>query len=751
AKDVPEIEPKKQALEPKEVDVEAEDVDFGKDLDEEDFDFMSDDELSDGEEGFSEEEEQVEAPLHVLPLYSLLPTAAQMRVFEEPPEGSRLCIVATNVAETSLTIPGVRYVVDCGKVKERKYDVQTGVQSFEVDWTSKASADQRAGRAGRTGPGHCYRLYSSAVFNDTFPQFSLPEIQRMPIEGVILSMKSMNIDNVINFPFPTPPSRVQMRKAGQLLTYLGAIDPATKQATDLGRLMAAFPISPRFAKMLIIGQQHNCLPYVIAIVSGLSVGDPFIKDYQLDESNADNEDDDEADVARMELQNIKSGAVAEKEERKLLRRDYFKAQAKHAGRDPSSDILKVLNVIGAYEFEGGSESFCNNNFVRPKAMEEIHKLRGQITNLINVNCPGVNAYVDAKLPPPTDVQLKALRQIILAGSIDSIAIRKDLVDSTAKPAAHYKSCHGVPYKVMWSDDDVYIHPSSVLYHQPPQPMVTYQEMFQTTKVWLKGLTSIEPKWLCKIGKTLCTYGKPLDHPPPKMNAEKTRQTCYAVPSFGPKSWPLPPVKMEQLVLVIGDLHIPHRVHDLPLKFKKLLVGLKSLDKASTHASVLQVPGKIQQIVSTGNICDKETYDYLRTIAGDVCIVKGDYDENTSFPQSKVLIIGNLRIGVVHGHQVIPWGDMEALSIVARQMDCDILLSGHTHKFEAFENEGRFFVNPGSATGAYSATGDATETIPSFVLMDIQGTNVVTYVYQLVDDEVKVEKIEYRRQYGNRML
>ncbi|KAI9304496.1 vacuolar protein sorting-associated protein 29-like protein [Cunninghamella echinulata] len=182
-----------------------------------------------------------------------------------------------------------------------------------------------------------------------------------------------------------------------------------------------------------------------------------------------------------------------------------------------------------------------------------------------------------------------------------------------------------------------------------------------------------------------------------------------------------------LVLVLGDLHIPHRAYDLPLKFKKLLV-----------------PGKIQQIICTGNICDRETLEYLKTIAGDITIVKGDFDENQTFPQAKVLTIGNIRVGVLHGHQVIPWGDAESLDITARQMEVDLLLSGHTHQFEAFENNGRYFINPGSATGAYSSIPNNSEPVPSFVLMDIQGNNVVTYVYKLVDDEVKVEKLEYKK-------
>ncbi|KAI8875850.1 Metallo-dependent phosphatase, partial [Backusella circina FSU 941] len=141
---------------------------------------------------------------------------------------------------------------------------------------------------------------------------------------------------------------------------------------------------------------------------------------------------------------------------------------------------------------------------------------------------------------------------------------------------------------------------------------------------------------------------------------------------------------------------------------------------------------------------KETFDYLRTIAGDIVAVKGDFDQNAQLPLTKVVTEGQLRIGIIHGHQVIPWGDAESLDITARQMEVDILLSGHTHKFEAYEYNGRFFINPGSATGAYSSIPDTTEPIPSFVLMDVQNNSVVTYVYKLIDDEVKVEKLEYKK-------
>lgn len=241
-----------------------------------------------------------------------------------------------------------------------------------------------------------------------------------------------------------------------------------------------------------------------------------------------------------------------------------------------------------------------------------------------------------------------------------------------------------------------------------------------------------------------------------------------------------------LVLVIGDLHIPVRAHDLPAKFKKLLV-----------------PGKIQQVLLTGNVCDGETLEWLRSICnGDVRAVRGDWDEVRlgqdlykgaakgdvanavslqlpSAPPSQVITHGPLRIGLIHGHQVVPLGDTESLSAIARKLDVDILISGSTHKFEAFEYEGRFFINPGSATGAFTfsnlggttsllkprdednssngadaSNGDASkaqnggspaaESIASFALMDLQGSNVVTYVYQLIEGDVRVERVEFRK-------
>ncbi|KAK3246873.1 Vacuolar protein sorting-associated protein 29 [Cymbomonas tetramitiformis] len=167
-----------------------------------------------------------------------------------------------------------------------------------------------------------------------------------------------------------------------------------------------------------------------------------------------------------------------------------------------------------------------------------------------------------------------------------------------------------------------------------------------------------------------------------------------------------------------------RATDIPPQFKQLLV-----------------PGKIQHILCTGDLCVKEVHDYLKGLCSDLHVTKGEFDEGT-YPETKVLTIGAFKIGISHGHQVVPWGDLESLAMLQRQLDVDILITGHTHQFKAYKYEDRLVINPGSATGAYSAI--TPDVKPSFVLMDIDGLRVVSYVYELVNGEVKVDKIEFTK-------
>lgn len=564
------------------VDMEAEDVDLDialRERKEEEEEAETSDESDDEEEGFEEtlEDHQSENdPLYVLPLYSMLPTKQQMKVFEEAPAGSRMCIVATNVAETSLTIPGIRYVVDCGRSKERKYNEETRVQSFEVDWISKASAGQRAGRAGRTGPGHCYRLYSSAIYEEYFNQFSVPEILRMPVESTVLTMKSMGIDQIVNFPFPTPPNRSSLAQAERLLMTLGALDKSKKQVTALGRTMSHFPLSPRFAKILIIGNQLDCLPYVIAIVSALSVGDPFLNEHEVgiaDQPKKQIQRSEDSDEEEEEEEEVDEHALLQK---RNTRAKYFKSRALFSRLDANSDVFQLLSAVCAVDHIPihKRDVFFKEHFLRAKLMDEILKLRKQIAHIVasNTTRDTIAEKVEKKqkLGVPTKQQLAAMRQIVAAGFIDQVAIRSDSIDSEIKLSKN-TSIISIPYSTVYPvtlfgdgmDPYLYIHPGSILASSgatPPQYLVyqslnkgSNQKEGRAGKLRMRPLVDLTGKQLANVAKSslLITYSKPLTGQYAPKNISATKRECYVVPRYGAAlsdgglGWDLPVAKVIQ--------------------------------------------------------------------------------------------------------------------------------------------------------------------------------------------------------------
>ncbi|KCV73087.1 adenosinetriphosphatase [Fonticula alba] len=533
--------------------------------DRDDFDDANDDtafdSADDSEESGDEDDELLEevitpdgkaTPLHVLPLYSILAPEKQMLVFEEPPAGTRLCVVATNVAETSITIPGIKYVVDCGKAKQRNYDMNTGIQTFNVSWISKASADQRSGRAGRTGPGHCYRLFSSAVFDNHFPQFSDPEIVGMPIENVVLQMKSMNIDNIVNFPFPTPPARRAIEKAEELLVYLGALEATSKKIIQAGKVIASFPISPRFAKMLILSKQRNCLPYAIAIVAALTVGDPFIQETFIEGDGNDELDAmvQEASSTGEEVnpQLLKQIAQAQKKNRRV---QYLQAQAKFTSGTLRSDALKYLRAIIAYDEAADPDAFCEQYLLRPKAMNEIRKLRRQLTNLVNSVDSHAGATMPLTMPLPSPEQEQLLCQALFCGFVDQVATLSD-----AAAAAAVAGPNGLPrgtgtasrpYQTMFQEELTYIHPTSCVARRaggPAPAFLVFLDLVRTTKrVQMKTCTEVRPTWLARLGAGLCQYSDPLENPPARYVPERDTLVAFCEGLYGPRRWILPVVEI----------------------------------------------------------------------------------------------------------------------------------------------------------------------------------------------------------------
>ena len=182
----------------------------------------------------------------------------------------------------------------------------------------------------------------------------------------------------------------------------------------------------------------------------------------------------------------------------------------------------------------------------------------------------------------------------------------------------------------------------------------------------------------------------------------------------------------ELVLVVGDMFVPQRSPDINEQFKSILI-----------------PNKIQHVLSLGNIGSRESYDWLKSLSNDFHTVKGDFDEG-DVPEKKVVQIGEFKIGMIHGHQVLPWGDLDALTNVQRELGCDILLSGHTHQIDIKVKDKKFYINPGSISGAFSHL--IADPNPSFVLMILQGEEAIVYSYILNDKSQKFElsKIEFSK-------
>jgi ATP-dependent RNA helicase DHX37/DHR1 len=473
----------------------------GEDSDDSDTEFQGIDD--DAEDAEFEVEDDATAPRgalkpHILPLYASLPTVQQMRVFQPPPDGSRMIVLATNVAETSLTIPGVRYVFDCGRSKEKKYDTATGVQTFEIDWISKASASQRAGRAGRTGPGHCYRLYSSAVFENYFAEHGIPEILRTPLESTVLQLKAMDIHHVVNFPFPTPPDRSQLAMAEKLLSNLGAIEAKFPgRITEIGRELIKHPVSPRFGKMLLLALRNNLVAPTIATVAALAVGDLMIpqasgpQDKQSPDSDVEYDSDPESRAnTRLEA----SAALTASQQRSQA---YGRAQATLSRWDDLSDSIKMLTAVAAHAdamSKHTATNFCADFFLREKGMQEVQQLRAQLHNIVRSTQRSAVQNKSLSWKPtvdlPSERERKQLNQIVASGFIDQIAIRSDLLPNASpsllrKPRRSidvayttlFPSVDTIDHKLTPEQQEmqrsVFVHAASVLARRSTTEMPSY--------------------------------------------------------------------------------------------------------------------------------------------------------------------------------------------------------------------------------------------------------------------------------------
>ncbi|KAI1749926.1 P-loop containing nucleoside triphosphate hydrolase protein [Xylaria castorea] len=280
--------------------------------------------------------------LIICPIYSSLPTDIQSRVFDPAPPGARKVVIATNIAETSITIDGIYYVVDPGFVKQNSYDPKLGMDSLIVVPISQAQANQRAGRAGRTGPGKCFRLYTEAAYNSELLPTTPPEIQRQNLAHVILMLKAMGINDLLHFDFMDPPPTNTMLEALETLYALSALDDEGL-LTRLGRKMADFPMEPALAKVLIYSVDMGCSDEIMTIVAMLNMPTIFYRP---------------------------------KEKQTLA------DQKKAKFHDPHGDHLTLFNVYNAWKQSGFSSPWCFENFIQFRSMKRAKDVRDQLLKIM---------------------------------------------------------------------------------------------------------------------------------------------------------------------------------------------------------------------------------------------------------------------------------------------------------------------------------------------------------------------------------
>ncbi|MDP3875900.1 MAG: ATP-dependent RNA helicase HrpA [Methylobacter sp.] len=369
----------------------------------------------------------------ILPLYSKLSVSEQERVFK--PKGGKLRIVlATNVAETSLTVPGIRCVIDTGHARISRYSHRSKIQRLPIERISQSSANQRAGRCGRVAEGICIRLYSHDDYLAR-PEFTEPEIMRTNLSAVILQMITLKLGDIEDFPFIEPPEDKMIRDGKTVLHEVNALDKAGK-LTEVGKQLAKFPTDPKLARMLIAAAHEHCLTEVAIIVAALSVQDP-----------------------------------REKPADKMAQADQ-----KHAAfRHPESDFLTLVNVWNTYEDKKKHLSnsklrkYCTDNFLSYMRMREWFDIHAQIMQVVKG---------DLKMTPNTDeAGYEKVHRALLPGLLSNIGFRHEQYE--------YLGARGLKF---------FIFPGSGLHKLKPK-WIMAAEQVETSKVYARNVARIEPEWI----------------------------------------------------------------------------------------------------------------------------------------------------------------------------------------------------------------------------------------------------------------
>ena len=376
----------------------------------------------------------------VVPLYASLPPQQQQKIFDEPPPprngiAGRKIVVSTNIAETSLTIDGIVYVMDPGFSKQKVYNPRIRVESLLVSPISRASAHQRAGRAGRTRPGKCFRLYTEASFKKDLQEQTYPEILRSNLGSVVLQLKKLGIDDLVHFDFMDPPAPETLMRALELLNYLGALDD-DGNLTQVGTVMSEFPLDPQLAKMVCVSPQFKCANEILTITAMLSVPNPFIRPRDQQK---------EADDA--------------------------KAQFSHV----EGDHLTLLNAYHAFKQNGEDSQWAWNNYLNFRAMKSADNVRSQLMRIAN----RYNMNLQSTEFTSRDYYLN-IRKAILSGYFMQVA--------------HLERKGS--YLTVKDNQEVSLHPSTCLDNKPQ--WVVYNEFVLTTKNYIRTCTTVEGAWLIEI-------------------------------------------------------------------------------------------------------------------------------------------------------------------------------------------------------------------------------------------------------------
>ncbi|KAK6462179.1 RNA helicase [Scheffersomyces coipomensis] len=386
--------------------------------------------------------EQDCGPVDVYPLYGSLPPHQQQKIFNPAPQKlrpngrpGRKIIISTNIAETSLTIDGIVYVVDPGFSKQKVYNPRIRVESLLVSPISKASAQQRAGRAGRTRPGKCFRLYTEEAFKKELIEQSYPEILRSNLASTVLELKKLGIDDLVHFDFMDPPAPETMMRALEELNYLQCLSDEG-DLTALGRLSSQFPLDPMLAVMLIGSPAFNCSEEILSIVSLISVPSVFVRP-----------------------------ASARK------RADECKMQFAH----PDGDHVTLLNVYEQFQSDDalqiGLHQWCRDNFLSYRSLTTAKSVRSQLRRIME--------KFDLELNSTS--REDDIRKALAAGFFMQVAKKK----SGSKG-----------YLTIKDNQEVLIHPSTVLAKDPE--WVIYNEFVLTSKNYIRTVTAVNPEWLVEL-------------------------------------------------------------------------------------------------------------------------------------------------------------------------------------------------------------------------------------------------------------